>query len=408
MPTNNELPQESNNLLNSIPSLIEKTFPIPKRFRSGLPSQIKELSGLLTNKRGDRSLSYLGRPNYLSAYLHYFLPWNLYRLCFILPRLDLNFNTGDTIIDLGSGPLTFASALWIARPDLREIQLEIDCIDRSGPALEAGKKFFQALAENDEKNIPWKINLVREDIDIRKNTLRKEKQASLVCAVNLFNEIYEKIPHSNTGKLNQLADNAAQLLHNLAKTCACILTVEPGVPQSGRFISLLRGALIELGRPPASPCTHSSVCPCNFEKKKWCHFAFETANVTKELLRLSAAAGLPKDRLVLSYLLTGQINAKIPKMNALRVISDAFSLPQGCFGRYACSASGLVLLSGEKKQIEKISSGDLLPLEALPMAHFPMETIQIPATSKIRQMDLKFKLTGKRDAKSGALIMEVK
>jgi hypothetical protein len=390
------MPPQTNDLLHSVPLLIEKTFPVPKRFRSALPSQINELSGLLTNKRGDRSLSYLGRPNYLNAYLHYFLPWNLYRLCFLLPLLDLKFNNGDTITDLGSGPLTFASALWIARPDLRKLQLEIDCIDRSGQALEAGKNFFHALAE--DGNIPWKINLVRENIDIRKNTLRKEKQVSLVCAINLFNEIYEKIPHSNTEKLKQLAGNAAQLMNNLAKTDACILTVEPGVPQSGRFISLLRDAFIELGRPPASPCTHSENCPCGFGKKRWCHFAFETTNVTKELLRLSAAAGLPKERLVLSYLLSGKIPQNSYKNSVFRVISDAFLLPQNHFGRYACSASGLVLLSGEKKKIEKIVSGSLLDTE----------TIQISTTPKTQWAGLKFQLTDKRDEKSGALIMEVK
>jgi ribosomal protein RSM22 (predicted rRNA methylase) len=369
----------TNDLLKSVPSLIEKTFSIPRRFRSGLPSQIRELSGLLTNKRGDRSLSYLGRPNYLSAYLYYFLPWNLYRLCFLLPALDLKLNNGDTITDLGSGPLTFASALWIARPDLRDLQLEIDCIDLSGPALEAGKNFFYALAEN--KNIPWKINLVREDIDIRKNTLRKEKQASLVCAINFFNEIYEKIPHSNIQKLKNLAGNAAQLMNNNAKTDACILTVEPGVPQSGRFISLLRDEFIELKRPILSPCTHQENCPlAGSREKRWCHFAFETTGVSKELLNLSAAAGLPKERLVLSYLLTGKNNAK---KGDLRVISDAFPLQKDSFGRYACSPAGLVLLSGEKKQIVKIVSGS-------------------------QCANLQFKLTDRHDAKSGALIMEVK
>ena len=387
---------QANDLLHSIFSLIEKTFPVPRRFKSGLPSQINELSGLLTNKRGDRSLSYLGRPNYLSAYLHYFLPWNLYRLCFLLPSLDLKLNNGDTITDLGSGPLTFASALWIARPDLRSLQLEIDCIDHSGPALTAGEKFFYALAEN--TNIPWKINLVREDIDIRKDTLRKEKQASLVCAINLFNEIYEKIPHSNIEKLKQLAGNTARLMNNLAKTDAYILTVEPGVPQSGRFISLLRNEFIKMGRPPLSPCTHQENCPsAGIGEKRWCHFVFETTDVSKELLRLSAAAGLPKERLVLSYLLTGKMPKKREK-GALRVISDAFSLPQNRFGRYGCSAEGLVLLSGEKRHIEKIVSGSFVYIE----------DIQIPTAVKTQWADLQFKLTDKHDAKSGALIVEVK
>ena len=74
------LPPETRRLMDGIPALIEKTFPLPGRFRSALPSDVAELSRLLTSGRGERGLSYLGRPNLLSAYLRYFLPWNLYRL----------------------------------------------------------------------------------------------------------------------------------------------------------------------------------------------------------------------------------------------------------------------------------------------------------------------------------------
>jgi len=386
------MPPETKKILKDIPSLLNRTFPIPSRFRGALPSNIAELSRLLTNGRGDRSLSYLGQPNFLSAYLHYFLPWNLYRLCIILHSLDIALSPGDTITDLGSGPLTFASALWISRPDLRNIPLKINCIDRCAPALEAGKKFFAAITGGE--NI-WKINLVRDSIDIRRtNVMRKEKQAALVCAANLFNEIYEGLPHSNTDGLRRIAENAARLMHNEASVDACILTMEPGVPQSGRFISFLRAAFMEMGRPPISPCTHTADCPLNGGggKKRWCHFAYDTVDAPKELHRLSAAAGIPKERLVLSYLLTGAVS-KIPAAKTdrekkqgiaqeVRSISDAFALPHNRFGRYGCCAQGLVLLAGEKKRIEEIGSGSLV--------------------SSV------FAANTSHDAKSGALILEVK
>jgi len=261
------LPPQTHKLLSDIPALIKKTFPIPGRFRSALPSDIAELSRLLTNKRGDRSLSYLGRPNFLSAYLHYFMPWNLYRLCLLIPHIDLCLSPRDTITDIGCGPLTFASALWIARPDLRNIPLEFFCIDRSSPALDAGKKFFAALSNGENR---WNIHLVRQDIDIRQaNVMRKIKPASLVCAINMFNEIYETLPHNNAEGLRRMAANSAQLLRSLSSDDAFILTVEPGVPQSGRFISFLRASLLELGRPPVSPCPHT--LPCPLTKKRWCH-----------------------------------------------------------------------------------------------------------------------------------------
>jgi len=395
-------PQQNNDsikhILKEIPSLLEKTFPVPQRFRSKLPHDIADLSRLLTNQRGQRSLSYLTRPNYLSAYLHYFLPWNICRLCLLLPDFNLRLDAGGVITDLGSGPLTFACALWISRPDLRNVPIEINCIDRSASALEAGKKFFKALCG---ENLKWKINLIKKEIDFRKSNSvsisgnnKTGKKPSLVCAVNIFNEIYEKIPRSNIDALRLTAANAAVLLSNAVSDDpdAAIFIVEPGVPQSGKFISILRDELIKSGREPVSPCTHTASCPC-LSHEKWCHFAYNAENAPKELLRLSAAAKLPKARLVLSYLLTGpkgachlqseqrlHMKAKKGDFHTLRVISDAFPLGAD-YGRYGCCEKGLVLLKGRKNIIEKTVSGSLVDVN----------------------INLK-----ERDEKSGAYIGEIK
>ena len=384
MPLFNALSPETRRILDSVPALINKIFPIPGKFRSELPSNIAELSRLLTNRRGDRSLSYQGRPGFLSAYLHYFLPWNLYRLCLLLSRLDITLSPGDTITDIGCGPLTLTSALWIARPDLRKTPLEFFCLDRNSPVLAAGKKFFASLGEEAGS---WKIHTVREDINLRQaGVTRKTRSASLVCAVNLFNEIYETLPHNNTAGLRRMAANAAQLLNSLSKDDACLLTVEPGVPLSGQFISFLRTSFLEMGRPPSSPCPHTAACPFPGGKKRWCHFAFETFEAPKELMRLSASAGLPKERLVFSFLLAGPVS-KQPAPSAktekkMRVISDAFPLPDNRYGRYCCSSSGLVLLAGDKRRVERT-----VPL-----------SLVTPVFTADRQ----------RDKKSGALISGVK
>jgi hypothetical protein len=391
--------------LDGVPALIDKTFPLPGRFRPALPAGVAELSRLLTSGRGERSLSYLGRPNLLSAYLRYFVPWNLYRLCRLLPALPISLAAGDMVIDLGCGPLTLAAALWISRPALRKLALEFRCIDRSGPAMEAGKQFFAALAG---KDCPWKIRTVKEDIDGRArgganggkaapSAAAAEKNAALICAVNVLNELYGNIPHSDTDALTHSAENAARLLCGFAGAGASILAVEPGVPQSGQFISLLRGALIERGRPPLSPCTHRGDCPApggiargnrnaavsnaaqgasgspnrpgrtnTPGKNRWCHFAFETGDAPEVLRKLSAAAGIPKERAVVSFLLAGPsrpANQKPPCISPneaetpLRIISDAFPLPERRFGRYACSERGLVLITGEKSAVEKAASG---------------------------------------------------
>jgi len=366
--------------LNNIPGIINKVFPIPGRFKSALSSDIAELSRMLTNAKGDRSLSYLSRPNLLTAYLYYFMPWNIYRLNHILPNLEISLNAGDIITDIGCGPLTFTSALWIARPSLREIPLEFNCMDRSNQALEAGIKFFISLCETENAKSKWKINLIKEDIDFRKTggreitKISKEKKASLVCAVNFFNEQYERIPHNNTEKLRKTAAIATGFLLKNSAENASILTIEPGIPQSGKFISLLRGCFLEQNHKAVSPCAHNSFCPLcasgkeQRNRKQWCHFAFDAKNAPAELHRLSVNAGLPKDRLTLSYLYIKKENQLQEAKKSIRaenhadtrVISDIFRLQDDDFGCYGCSEKGLLLIKLNKIEINKIKNGNLV------------------------------------------------
>ena len=376
------LKPEARRLMDGIPALIDKTFPLPGRFRSALPGNVAELSRLLTSGRGERGLSYLGRPEMLSAYLRYFLPWNLYRLCRLLPGLEINPVANDRVTDLGCGPLTFAAALWICRPDLRLLPLEFYCIDRSGPALEAGKKFFTALAG--EKS-PWKIHVIRDDIGNAKT-----QPAALVCAVNVFNEMHGDISRGGPGGLQRNAEKSVRLLENYATADASILIAEPGFPRCGELISLMRKAFIESSRGIISPCPHEKDCPFpggqnKRGKERWCHFAFETNDAPSALHKLSLAARLPKERAVLSFFFCGRKkgSAAMPQLGSgvrqcrngergcgnaamgnktamytpARVISDAFTLPYNRYGRYCCSEQGTILLEGEKSKIEKTASG---------------------------------------------------
>jgi ribosomal protein RSM22 (predicted rRNA methylase) len=350
-------------LLEGIPALIDRVFPLPARFRSSLPKDVAELSRLLTSGRGERGLSYMGHKPLLSAYLRYFLPWNLYRLCRLLPDLCITLSPGDRVTDLGCGPLTFAAALWICREDLRSVPLEFNCVDQNRSALDAGKNFFYALAG---ENPPWKINTIKGDLKTA-----KIQGAALVCAVNVFNEMYGDISRSNENSLSLNAKKTSRLLIGCGAASSVFLVVEPGFPRCGEFISLLRGALLEQGIQPLSPCAHDKTCPMLYTrprqgKKRWCHFAFETDDAPQALHRLSQSAGLPKERAVLSFLFASHTGCAASHAGCaapaapLRIISDAFPLPHSRFGRYCCSAQGLVLLAGEKNVIEKHTCGSLV------------------------------------------------
>ncbi|GHV81686.1 hypothetical protein AGMMS49991_02440 [Spirochaetia bacterium] len=471
---------EALRLMEGLPGLIDKTFPIPKQFRSGLKHDVAELSRLLTSARGDLKEGYLGQAPMVSAYLRYFLPWNVYRLSRLLPGLPLELADGDTVTDLGSGPLTFPVALWISRPDLRAVKLEFRCIDRTGPILDAGKKLFTALAG---AGSPWTIRTIRGELHGRRGDVRAsggtrssknsstegtpglspavKSGAALVSAVNVYNEIFRDIPYSDSRSLVKIAEREARFLSDSVGPAGAILVVEPGVPRSGEFIAALRAALSGMGRQTVAPCPHSGECPFpggNHHallkrntsgqrddstnragaggKEKWCHFAFDTDDAPAKLHSLSAAAGIPKERAALSFLLAGgampgapvatkgnggglRVNDSIPgtpvsgrdsvavKANtnkprvtddltaahdnriAVRVISDAFPVHNMSgsqtdrttrFGRYACSAAGSVLITGSAEEMASTPAGTLLRL-ALPDRE-------------------------KRDPKSGALVLE--
>ena len=102
--------------LAALPRALSRAFPLKAKHRAALPGGIRKLSDFLTVDRENLPRDYMTRPEYLAAYLHYFLPWNIYRQGRLLTGLDLALKPGARVVDLGAGPLTFLLALWLARP----------------------------------------------------------------------------------------------------------------------------------------------------------------------------------------------------------------------------------------------------------------------------------------------------
>jgi ribosomal protein RSM22 (predicted rRNA methylase) len=366
-----ELTKELQADFQNILKMIDDTFPLSAKHRSGLPRDVAELSRQLTSGRGDRVDGYLGKAASLSAYVRYFLPWNVFRLLRLLPSLHIDLHNGDSVCDLGSGPLTFAIALWISRPDLRKINLEIRCVDRTAPVLEAGKKLFYAIAGTDcsENKIPWNIKTIKGSL----GTEIYGEASALVTAINVYNEIF----WDDRNDLQKIVKKESVYLLSLVKKGGSVLVVEPGIPRSGEFISLLRERFLSAGSISA-PCPHREKCPFPGGKRgtKWCHFSFDTDEVPSKLQSLSKAAGIPKERAVLSFLfasMNAQTETLSDKTFQARIISDSILLGsykpnQGkskdeiLHGRYACSSQGMILVSGTKKAIEHIPSGTLINL----------------------------------------------
>jgi hypothetical protein len=392
--------KDAQKLLDRFFDLSLDVLPLDSRKLQQLPNDIKELSHELTDERSERRKGYMNDPATLSAYIRYYQWWNLVRLVKLFSTLPVTLKAGDTLADLGSGPLTLPIALWIARPDLRELPLTWYCVDLSSGALSAGEELFLKIAAETGCE-PWTIVRVKGAMGV---PLRKK--VSFVASANMFNEMYL----DDSVSVFDFADSQARDLASYALPDASILVVEPGIPRTANFVSLMRRALMKEGFAPAAPCPHEERCPFPGERgKKWCHFVFDTASAPEGLKKLSEQAGLAKDRAALSFVFSRGAKAAVQPVEEktsgaedslsmlsrmsemypplrVRIISDPIRLPGYRTGLYGCSDIGMVLVSGgyeAAKYLEQCASGSCL---------------ELPRPNR-KELD--------RDPKSGALLIEL-
>ena len=325
------LPTQACRDLADLGRVLDAVKPLKARHRAELPGNIRLLSGLLTEDRDDLGRDYMGDPRTLSAYLRYFLPWNLYRLGRLFTGLDLDLPENATVVDFGAGPLTSALALWLARPALRSRRLNLVCVDRSPKPMREGLDLFRAVAGEDS---PWKITLVKGALGM---SLREK--ADLLVLANTVNEL----SWTRRQDLEEDASRLAQTLLRGLTPAGRVLLVEPGTRGAGRVLAAVRGAGLELGLNPLAPCPHLRRCPMpGREPGPWCHFNFDTAGAPDWLAKLTAKADLTKRNLSLSFLFLAK--GAEPPQGFVRGVSESFDLPENLRGQYACSSLGLTLL----------------------------------------------------------------
>ena len=424
------LTRETTAILNSFDEIIQGVRPLNSRQLQQLPEHIRELSHQLTDDRASRRLGYMNDNIQLSSYVRYYTWWNLVRLTRLFANLpDSVFPTADcTCIDLGSGPLTVVTALWLARPELRKLHLTWYCLDVSANSMALGEDIFLSIAAKakaaDPAIEPWKIIRVKGPF----GTPIKEKAGFLTCA-NMFNELDQASdmpPEFQTKKYYEQ-------LQRYTEKDAGILLVEPGVPKAARTLSLLRTRYIKDGRTIAAPCPHASECPMSGfkaytgSKNKWCNFAFSTEDAPARLQKLSVAAKLPKERATLSFMAvenarwlsargagvskppyeptsavvsirpsdystTGRLSSSYSPTDTtdIRITSDKLRLPNYMCGYYGCSQYGLVLVTLPDENNTRLPKPPFRPQSG--------DLIQV----KIKRPD-----SLPKDEKSGALIVKL-
>ena len=380
-PVFSELTSEAKNILEHFPALLDQVLPLDAKKKQLLPQHIHTLFHELTDERSSRKTHYLNDPVKLSAYTHYYVWWNLVRLTKLLQNLEIPLDDGDYAADFGSGPLTFVCALWIAKPELRKKRLTWYCVDISNKALSFGEDLFLALCaytgkKNNNGEIPWTVKKVCGAF----GTPLSEK-VSLVTEANMFNEIFWNSPLS----LDDQAEKTFRTVMHYLKPNGAVLFIEPGIPLAGEFLSLLRTEFLAAGFSIYAPCPHDGVCcfpnrppqggtkaPVAFHK--WCHFTFETHDSPENLLRLSEASHLGKERASLSFLYgtlsLSAISSGTAQRGAfdgipVRICSDIIKPDPHTIGRYACSEKGFMFITGhayKESVLNTAVSGTLLVL----------------------------------------------
>ncbi len=413
-----EVPAESRKLIENFDKIVSEVRGMSGKQKISLYGAIKNLSHQLTDDRNSRRLGYMNEAPYISAYINYFMWWNLVRLTRLFANLpksafaSLEKSENPVAIDVGSGTLTVVIALWLARPELRGKKITWYCMDLSQTALSAGENLYLSIAAKTIRNkegaglppashsvaptppsagdtpatppaelTPWNIVRVKGAF----GTSIKEKADFITCG-NVFNEIIQ----NNEMPTDFLAKKyTGEILSYIKSEDSTLLLVEPGDPHSARFISLMRDALIRQNYVPVAPCPHIKSCPmagrtngrttnAYGKNAKWCNFAFDTDSAPKNLLKLSEKAGLPKERASLSFVVAKKISeneqvkkagsdkstdsAQRPEKTFIRIASDFIRLPDlHKSGYYACSQFGLLLAIDEHGLQPK--NGELLQIK---------------------------------------------
>lgn len=410
------LPRKAAELLENLPEALLHIWPLNATHRRSLPEDIARLSRLLTTERAGLARSYWTSPAAISAYLYYFLPWNLVRLTRLLAALPLpdptciaahvgGQATGQTaaagnealLLDVGSGPLTLPLALWLAYPQWRSAPIRVLAVDLAPQPLELGKSLLETLGRMGGQPV-WQVHTARAPLEQAARMATRLPGLSgarpwLVSAVNVLNEVRSGKRGAHRGqteegeipdgcreeKLSGFLESLAPLAQGSGAQKPALLFVEPGTRLGGTTVMRMRRLGLEAGWNALSPCPHGEDCPLleNAHSRTWCHFTFSSAGAPQWLEKLSADAGLEKNALSLAPLLLGHQPAAHDRTQqsparerhgsvagkTARVISAAFAVP-GLPGRarYACSGQGLLLL----ENAGTLASGDLLDVSIQP------------------------------------------
>lgn len=358
--------------LELLPESLQAVMPLKSAHRTDLPDAVRELSNLLTTERAELGRSYWTAPRFVSAYLRYFLPWNLIRLGRLLGSLNLpdpanGSEKGPLMLDMGSGPLSLPLALWLSSETWRQQPVRLVCMDTAPRPMELGRAIFEDLAGRLNEPLRWDIRLERTPLLRGLRTVRETDRPLLITAGNVLNEWQGQQKSDDTPLSERLGEVAETLARTLAPHGQALM-VEPGTRLGGTLTATLREAVLGCGLHALAPCPHAEPCPLLGRRDRgWCHVHYEEEpEAPLWLLNLAQAAHLNKHGLSLSFLQLSPTPPVRPQSAdgtlQARIISQTLAVPGLGLARYGCTAKGLALVA----RARLLESGSLVTVTPTP------------------------------------------
>ncbi len=304
-----------------------------------LAKNVLRLSRLLTRDRDDLPSSYLRDPGLRDAYLHYYLPANLAKVCLPLRELarhpaGLLHRDRLRVLDLGTGPGT--SVLGMLEFFAEEEQppaLEFTAVDHVRENLLIAGELFGELRRTCRGTAD--LRTVQRPIAAKMDDC--EGTYDIIVFSNVLNELF----HGAVGRIAGRTELVAAVLDRmLAQDGACIV-IEPALRDTTREMLMVRDGLSERGLSVYAPCLLQERCPALVNPKDWCHedIPWVPSDLVQELDRRT---GLRKDSLKFSYLVLrkdGRALADCCGDSAFRVVSEPL-VSKGKTEFYLCGRGG--------------------------------------------------------------------
>ena len=100
-----KLPEESQKIIETFDEIVQRVKPLNSKQLYRMPETIKELSHLLTDDRNSRRAGYMNDVPTLSAYIRYFMWWNLVRLSPLFAGFETNPQSKQVFQNLPENPV---------------------------------------------------------------------------------------------------------------------------------------------------------------------------------------------------------------------------------------------------------------------------------------------------------------